>query len=261
MAAPQPLDLSRHRDFGELLSTTFALFGSHAAVFLTVTMILVGPVTLVVDGIWGRALAEGATADPSLAVQGVGGALNLLVIPLVTAMQVVIVQGLARGGEPTVRDALRGASGRFLPVLGAVLLYSLGIAAGLALLIVPGIWLAVRWYFAAQAAVVDRVGPVGALRRSGELVRGQWWRTFGVVLAAGLLFAIGGALVTAVLGAVDSGAIYVAGLIVVEAVVLSLTTIFATLLFYDLRARRELPWQGAGRVDSEAPERPADGPP
>ena len=252
MASPESLDLDRHRDLGELLSTTFALFGRHSAVFLTAALIISAPVTLIVDGIWGRALADAADADPDPAVTWTSTGLSVIVIPLVTALQVVI----GRGEQPTVGGALRAASGRFPAAVGAVILYAIGVAVGLIALVVPGVWLLVRWAFAAQAAVVDELSPVGALRRSADLVKGRWWRTFGMLVASGLLFALIGALITAILTAIDNGAIYVAGLIVVEAFVLSLTGIFGTLLFFDLRARRELPWQGGGTVDSEAPERP-----
>jgi hypothetical protein len=104
---------------------------------------------------------------------------------------------------------------------------------------VPGIWLAIRCYFAAQAAVVDEVGPAAALRRSSELVRGSWWRTLGCLLATGLLFGLAGSVAIGVIGELGSSALYVAGLIVVEAIALALTAIFATLLFFDLRVRRE----------------------
>jgi hypothetical protein len=123
--------------------------------------------------------------------------------------------------------------------------------------VIPGVWLLVRWAFAAQAAVIDGLSPVAALGRSAELVKGRWWRTFGMLLASWLVFALIGSLLAAILTAIENGAIYVAGLIVVEAWVLSLTGIFGTLLFYDLRARSELPWQGAGTIDAETPERPA----
>ena len=72
-----------------------------------------------------------------------------------TALQVVAVHALAEGEEPTVGAALRRAAPRLPAAAGAVVLYSLGVALGLVALIVPGIWLSVRWYFAAQAAVVD----------------------------------------------------------------------------------------------------------
>jgi hypothetical protein len=254
--SPAPLDLARHRALGELLSTSLALFRDHAAVFLTVALLFTAPITLAVDGIWGRALAEGADARPPSEVRATSLILQLVVIPLVTAIQVVIVQGLARGRPPGVRAALGAAAPRLPAVIVAVLLYVVAVAGGLLALVVPGVWLIVRWYFVAQAVVIDRLSPVEALRRSGELVRGRWWRTAGCLLAAGLLFGFAGTLVTAILAGIDNGAIYVAGVVIVQSIVLSLTTIFATLLFFDLRARREIPWQGTEPVDPDAPERP-----
>ena len=52
--------------------------------------------------------------------------------------------------------------------------------AGLVAFVIPGIWLAVVLYFASQAVVAEGRPPIEALRRSRELVRGQWWRVFGI---------------------------------------------------------------------------------
>ena len=170
------------------------------------------PVVILVDGVWGGFLAAGGRADPSTAASGASLALGTVVIPpLVTALQVVVVQALARGEEPTVGAALRLAAPRLPAAVGAVLLYSLGVALGLVALIVPGVWLSVRWYFAAQAAVVDGLGPADALRRSAAVVETRWWRTFGVLLAFGLLVGIFGAVAGAVIRTIDNGAIYTSG--------------------------------------------------
>ena len=165
------LELDRPRTLGELIGLAFELFGRHLATFLSLTLIVVAPVVILVDGVWGGFLADGGRADPSRAASGASLALGTVVIPpLVTALQVVVVQALARGEEPTVGAALRLAAPRLPAAVGAVLLYSLGVALGLVALIVPGVWLSVRWYFAAQAAVVDGLGPADALRRSAEVV-------------------------------------------------------------------------------------------
>lgn len=52
----------------------------------------------------------------------------------------------------------------------------------------PAIWLAVRFSLAPAVAVFERQGAAMALRRSWRLVRGTWWRTFGL-LALALLIA------------------------------------------------------------------------
>jgi hypothetical protein len=244
------LDLDRHRTLGELVGQTFELFGRHLATFISLTLLVVAPAVLVVDGGWGGALADG----------GDSLALDLLVIPpLVTALHVAVVQGLARGEEPTVGAALRAAAPRLAAAVGAVALYTVAVAVGLLLLVVPGVWLAVRWYFGAQAAVVDGLGPADALRRSAQVVQTRWWRTFGVLLAFGLITGVVAAGVGAILGEIDNGAIYTSGYVLLQAVVVSLSAIFGTLLFFDSRARTSLPWQGpppGDLVARELPERP-----
>ncbi|MBP3080082.1 MULTISPECIES: hypothetical protein [Streptomyces] len=49
------------------------------------------------------------------------------------------------------------------------------------------VWLWIRLALATPAAVFEGQGPVGALRRSNRLVRDNWWRTFGLLLLAGLM--------------------------------------------------------------------------
>jgi hypothetical protein len=180
--------------------------------------------------------------------------------PLVTVLLVVAVQTLARGQEPTVGGTLRAAAPRLPAAVGAVALYSLAVAGGLIAFIVPGVWLGVRWYFAAQAAVVDALGPVDALRRSAEIVATRWWRTFGVLLAFTLVVSILGAVILGILGEIENGALFTAGYVLLQAALLSLSAIFGTLLFFDSRARTSLPWQGAPRVDPITPERPTQPP-
>jgi hypothetical protein len=251
------LDLDRHRTLGELIGQTFELFGRHLATFLTLTLLVVAPVVILVDGGWGGALADGGDADPATAAASVSAALSLLVIPpLVTALHVAVVQALARGEEPTVGAALRAAAPRLAAAVGAVALYTVAVAIGLLLVIVPGVWLAVRWYFGAQAAVVDGLGPADALRRSAQVVQTRWWRTFGVLLAFGIVTGVLAVIGGAIVNEIDDGALYTAGRVLLQAVFVSLSAIFGTLLFFDSRARSSLPWQGPPPSDWIAPESP-----
>jgi uncharacterized membrane protein len=240
---PARLDLSRPRTYGELVRETLHVFRRHADVLLTVALVLVAPVMLLVDGIWGRALAEGADATPSLAAQIVSAVVSVFVIlPLISAANALVVRDLGEGTAPRdVGTTLRAGARAFPRVLGAVLAYAVAVVAGFVLLVVPGVWLAIRCYFAGQAAALDGLGPSAAMRRSSDLVHGQWWRTCGCLLATGLLLGLAGSIATNALAASGSGAVYVAGTAVVEAVVVTLTAIFATLLLYDLRARHERP--------------------
>ena len=83
----------------------------------------------------------------------------------------------ARFGE-MVRVGLR----RGLPVVGIGILLWVAVMAGLVLLVVPGVMLMVATSVAVPAAVVERPGVLGAIRRSLALTRGRRWPLF----AAGL---------------------------------------------------------------------------
>ncbi|MGW0971889.1 DUF7847 domain-containing protein [Streptomyces sp. NPDC002516] len=48
-------------------------------------------------------------------------------------------------------------------------------------------WLLLLFSFAPAAAVLEGASPVTAMRRSARLVRGAWWRTFGITLLGGLV--------------------------------------------------------------------------
>ncbi|MFE3994223.1 hypothetical protein ACFXPW_21405 [Streptomyces goshikiensis] len=49
------------------------------------------------------------------------------------------------------------------------------------------VWLGIRFSLAPAAVVMEGARPVTALRRSAALVRGNWWRIFGVTLLAGMI--------------------------------------------------------------------------
>ena len=234
------LDLQRPHGAGELLSMTFAFFRAHATALFTMTLIVVAPAAILIDGIWGRALAEGATAKLPVGATVASVAVGALIqTPIVAALAAASVTAAVRGEELHVGAAFRAAAPRILPAIAAVTLAAVAIFAGFLLLVVPGIYLAVRLYLSAQASVLDRLSPVAALRRSGELVEGEWWATLGRLLLAGLAFgliAIAGQAVGAALG---NGALYVTAVVIAQAVAGSLAAIFGTLLFFDLRARKE----------------------
>ena len=54
------LDLDAPRDLRELAAMTLRLFGRHSGLFLSVTLLVVAPVVILLDGVWGRGLVEGS---------------------------------------------------------------------------------------------------------------------------------------------------------------------------------------------------------
>jgi hypothetical protein len=239
---PPPLDLSRPRSVGELLSTTVDLFVRHTGLFLSVTLLVVAPYVVLVDGVWGRALRDGPRAQPGPTAGNVSLLLAVFVIPpLVTGLHAVIVRGMGAGHVPTVGRALRDVAPRLPAAFGAVALYTLGVFGGLLLLVVPGIWLGVRWYFAAQTAVLDETAPRASVWRSAELVQGSWWQVLGALIVNGIIFNGAALLAHVALRRLHAPLAYVVLHTLVQATALSLTALFGTLLFFTLRAQRTAP--------------------
>jgi uncharacterized membrane protein len=266
MSTPR-LDLGRPRDLGDLVAAALELYTRYFTVFAAIALAVVVPVELVVDGLGAGQLWSGYDASPPVGEAAISTFVQILVItPLITAMQVVAVRDVGAGRAPAVRRSMQAGAEVFGAVVLVVALYTAGIFLGLLALIVPGVYLGVRWYVSPQAVVIDGERGAGALRRSARLVEGKWWRVFGIVLVfnlmAGLCAALIGVPVGLLAAAADSGAVDLIGGMVVDVVVLPFIALSATLLFFDLRARHEASqrpsWAGTpgGGGELERPELP-----
>lgn len=241
---PDLIDLRRRRDLGDLLGLTFTVWWRHLGVFLALAFVLIAPATLLVDGVWGGALfdPERTTLGAEVTSQFL---FTVVIPPLITAVHVVAVVDIAVGRPPSVGGSLRAAVARTLPLVGAALLYGLLVGLGVIALIIPGIWLGVACYFAAQQVAYDReMGALRAVGASYDLVKGSWWWTFGVLVVVAVIsgvalvpIAAAGLLAAVLLGGVGGGILYVGGLIVLNTVAYSFGALAGTLLFFDLRAR------------------------
>ncbi len=59
----------------------------------------------------------------------------------------------------------------------------------------PAVWLWVRLSLAPAVAVIESRGPLASLRRSAALVRGAWWRIYGISLLAFAMASIAGVVI------------------------------------------------------------------
>jgi hypothetical protein len=240
------LELLRPRDLGGLFGDSFNAYMRHFPAFLAIGAAVVVPVQLIVSGIGLGQLSDGYSSGVRTGDQLITAAeLYLVIAPLVTAMVVHALLAVADGEKPRPGAAILSGLEAFRPVFGAVLIAAAGVILGLFLLIVPGIWLFVRWAFVPQAVVLDGRRGTQALQRSAELVSGSWWRVLGIALFAGIAAAIPAALISLPLEAwakaADSQAILLAGQVVASSLVTPFQVLMLTLLYFDLLARHRLP--------------------
>jgi hypothetical protein len=242
--SPAPTDFSAPRELGDLVEQTFELYGRHARVFLTLAAIVVLPVQFIWGGFGLGELTGGYDEHVPAGLDLLDTAIGILVTtPLITAMHVTAVLDLTRGDAPSVRRSAQVALDAFPMILGAMLIYVAGVALGLVLLVVPGIYWAVRWYFVTQAVVVEGRRGAGALEESARLVDGSWWRLVGIGVVFNLIVAplgvAAGIGVRAAARSADAGIVELAGYAVVQTITLSFLALATTLVYLDLRLRRE----------------------
>lgn len=79
-------------------------------------------------------------------------------------------------------DTFRRVRPRLWSIVGAGVLAGLGIVAGLILLIVPGLVLLTWWSLIVPAIVLEGKPAMESFGRSRELVRGNGWNVFGVIV-------------------------------------------------------------------------------
>ncbi|MET8703393.1 hypothetical protein ACFVUH_36055 [Kitasatospora sp. NPDC058032] len=245
---------------------------------------------------------QGVALGAQLAVQGDTGELtpvltSLVSLPLAGLLSVIasalltmVVSRAILGQSVTLREAWRDARPRTLQLIGLTLLnalilggivllgftpligYALSGAAEpaiTALLVIVGmlslpvaVWLGIQLSLAAPALMLEKQGVIAALSRSRRLVRGSWWRIFGITLLSTVIawvvssvintpftvigMMLGWSDLTSQLDAGDSASMPAAMLVTLaiggilsSTITLPFTATIGVLLYVDQRIRRE----------------------
>lgn len=163
----------------------------------------------------------------------------------------VLLADICLGTMPTVQRsfALVLRNRTWLKLLRTSLLVALLTWLGILLLVVPGMWFALRSLFSSTIVVLEGRSGRDAVRRSFALTRGQLWRLSGLFFLVALLgsvFLFVVVLVVALVGGfggMDEGhmahALEVLSNLLSLGLVMPALGIAMVLLYYDQRVRRE----------------------
>ena len=243
MTPPEELVLARPRDLSALVRDALRVMLGHFGTFVALSAIVVVPVHLIVSGIGLEQLTARYDSSPTLAEAIIPTGVSFLVIaPLINAICIYALHSVADGGQPRPGRSITAGFEAFRPIFLAILLAAVGIAVGLLFLILPGIFLAVRWYFVPQAVVIEEARGPEALTRSWRLTESFWWRTFGILVVGNLIALLPALLLAGPLAAVaestDRALWSLIGTMATETFTAPFLALLSTLLYYDLRARR-----------------------
>ncbi|MGN6217112.1 MAG: hypothetical protein ACTHN7_09195 [Solirubrobacterales bacterium] len=220
-----------------LIAEAFGLYRRFPVLFLVLAAGVVVPYRLIV-------LIATGTAPFNNESLSAGASLLLLLIesvvvdPLISALHVHAVADVEQGQVPAAAAVARRGLAVLPLVAAAAIMAGLAMFGGLILLVLPGVYFFLRLHVVAQAAAIERVSWMNALRRSWSLTEGSALHVLYFVVCIFLIsflpfFLIGIPFrhhaTTAASFLIGVGA---------QILVLSFAALATALLYYDLRARR-----------------------
>lgn len=242
------------RNIGDIIGDTFRIYGRNFWKILAITAIVLG-----VLGVIG-ALAGFDLLNLAMATWWTGASTGWLIVgPIILVVANVVGSMLMVGAlihavsEQYLRQSISTGQAysfawrRLGAMIGAGILAFLAIGGIMAvsaflaafswvswvLVVVCAcatIYLGISWIFIFPAALLEGLSPIAALSRSYGLVKNSWWRILGITLVVVLISAV----ISVILGLIP-----VVGFIIASILVAPIYTIANTLLYYDLRVRKE----------------------
>lgn len=242
----------RPRQFGEIFSAAFEIYKANASKLFIVVAVVVVPLSLI-GAVLVEALASPDThteevfgetvtvSDQTLAAIVIGGLIGALVVLIISAvLQAAMVRAaaLATIGDPIdIEASYRWGFRRVGSVILVGLLVGIVIAVGFVLLFVPGVIFLTMLAVSIPALVIENRRGTEAMKRSWELVSGNFWHVLGVIFVAYIIVAV----VSAIIGAIGGDAWFLSWIFsaIAQIVTVPFYALVSVLLYLDLRARKE----------------------
>ena len=217
------------RDLGQFLSETFNIYQRNPRPFLIIAFMPEIPFLI----------ANVSPAWLSVMLSLIGVLAYVLAGP--ATIHAVAQQYLGR--EIDIGQCFRRAWSEFLPLIIAfIVIVAALLGSALLMFMVIGIplffYLLVIWFFAGQAIIIESKGPMAALTRSQLLVSGSWWRVFGIVIVFVLIIVLLSLITGAIVSLFPGGVAFILSA-VLYTLLSPIVPIGATLVYLDLRARKE----------------------
>ncbi|MCU0313976.1 MAG: hypothetical protein MUC84_07950 [Solirubrobacteraceae bacterium] len=168
----------RKIDIGAVLSRVFEIYGKTAGTVIPAALVLFIPVALL-----------GAIFDESAGGQLLANMVSIVASLWFAGIVVKAVQDVHEDGrlDASAGELFGSVTHVLFPLFLVGLVAGIAVVFGLLLFIIPGLILITIWAVAAPVVVLENPGVFKALGRSRELVKGNGWQVFGVLVA---IFAI-----------------------------------------------------------------------
>jgi hypothetical protein len=239
---------------GEILTAAFNIYKANASQLILIVAVVVVPLSLISALFSGVVFAPDKVqvtntggqvvfdyAGRGLGVALLAGAIAALIAVLISAvLQAAILRAAAQAtiGDPVdVEASYRYGLKRLWSVILVSILVGLVVAVGFILLVIPGIIFLVFLSVSIPVLIVEGRRGTEAMGRSWNLVRGNFWHAFGVIVVAALIVGI----ISGIIGAIggDNWAVRWIFTAIAQILTVPFASLVSVLLYLDLRARSE----------------------
>ncbi len=230
--APQPAG-RQPISVGQVLSDAFSLYGANIGV-----LIGVGVVIYLISGILQGILGEPNEWYLSL----IASIVSIIATAIYTGFVVKVVQD-ARDGirDATVGDLVSAAMPAVGPLIIMSILFGIAVVIGFVLLIIPGLVLLTLWAVTAPSIVVEGRGPIEAFGRSYQLVKGQAWTVFGIIVCVFLILVVSYIIMGVIGGAIGGVIGFIIVAVIVQALFMPVYALVSSVLFFELGGGENAP--------------------
>jgi hypothetical protein len=239
---------------GEILSSAFNIYKANASQLILIVAVVVVPLSLISAVFSGVVFAPDKVqvtntggqvvfdyAGRGLGVALLAGAIGAFIAVLISAvLQAAILRAAAQAtiGDPVdVEASYRYGLKRLWSVILVSILVGLVVAVGFILLVIPGIIFLVFLSVSIPVLIVEGRRGTEAMGRSWNLVKGNFWHAFGVIVVAALIVGI----ISGIIGAIggDNWAVRWIFTAIAQILTVPFASLVSVLLYLDLRARGE----------------------
>jgi hypothetical protein len=179
--ASQPSDFS----IANVFTNTFGVIGRNAALFLGLSLIIVGAPQLLLG-----LLLEPQVMDPTSVFTNVSAVLVSVVgyilfffLSIILQSSLIVASANDLAGKPVNFGAcVSSAVAKLFPLIGLGIVIAFGVGIGFVLIVIPGVILYLMWMIAVPVMMVENQRVFASLGRSAELTKGSRLKLLGLII-------------------------------------------------------------------------------
>lgn len=189
--------LQKYRDLGTILTDSFVYIRVHYKSLGKALLLFVLPFYLISGLLVGNAYTSFFSAvmeNPDVTGEALIGGdfiLGFLLLALSSGALLTVamthVQLAQKHGEVLNSQLIEHFGRNFITLFILYILIIFAVVFGFIFFIIPGIYIAIKFFVAPAIAIIEDKNPIEALQRSWDLVQGHWWFTFATYLVMNLV--------------------------------------------------------------------------